>query len=658
MKNDAFSDNFPNKFFFTESLRSGYLPLWNPYLNFGFPVYADPGFAFWNPTTWFFGALIGYNAYTLTLEVLSYIYLAGITMYHLGRYLKFTPTISVTIAAMYMCSGFFTGELQHINFLTGAAFLPFLLQRFLALFQNPDKKNAFLLAVAYYMIFASGHPALPIASIYFLFTLFLSFLFLNPTFKQNWKRLLLYHAISIGVFVVLYSPALYSYLSILPEYGRGAAAEQSTKGAMQTGFSLSSYLSFLYPFATTKNSSFFTDDLAMRNAYFSVAGFALMLTQLRNKSFIVRSLLVCCVLMLLLSIGGFLKTILYSNLPFLSYIRTNGEFRIFTITCLCVVAGFALNGMKGESKNKLALLRTALKCFLVVSITLLCFVLVTNFTHFTNYSENTIKGLKGVIDSLTFTDVLLVSLLINVTIVIALLVAKANIMKLSFIIALDLVLNSILYLPFSGVGVVMVSEIQQQYNISPKGIVIPPLINIKDVDTLPTKTTGLIGSWAFYNKKIGITRLQDYPSYFVNTEAYFNSSLPNTINDFAYVFLKSNIESSGANHNSGKNLIVTSFSPEKITINVHSKQNDSLVLLQNHYRFWKAKVNNNEVNVNRSLITFMSVPLGQGSHTVTFLYEDNGLYVFMAISLVSFIVVLVSIYVLHKRERNRLEYDQ
>ena len=84
MKNDAFSDNFPNKFFLSEAIHSGMLPLWNPYMNFGFPVYADPGFAFWNPITWVF-ALIGYSAYTLTVEVLFYIYIAGISMFALCR---------------------------------------------------------------------------------------------------------------------------------------------------------------------------------------------------------------------------------------------------------------------------------------------------------------------------------------------------------------------------------------------------------------------------------------------------------------------------------------------------------------------------------------------------------------------------------------------
>ena len=76
-KNDAFVFNFPNKFFFSEAIRAGYLPAWNPYLNFGFPLYADPGFAWWQPITWLFG-FIGYNAYTFSIEILFYIYLSGL----------------------------------------------------------------------------------------------------------------------------------------------------------------------------------------------------------------------------------------------------------------------------------------------------------------------------------------------------------------------------------------------------------------------------------------------------------------------------------------------------------------------------------------------------------------------------------------------------
>src|SRR5215475_909698 len=83
LKNDALTVNFPNKYFFSASLHSGYLPIWNPYINFGLPLYADPGFAFWNPLTWIFG-LIGYSIPMLSVEILVYIWLAGIFMFELG----------------------------------------------------------------------------------------------------------------------------------------------------------------------------------------------------------------------------------------------------------------------------------------------------------------------------------------------------------------------------------------------------------------------------------------------------------------------------------------------------------------------------------------------------------------------------------------------
>src|SRR5215471_12209759 len=76
LKNDAFIFNFPPKHFFSESLHAGALPTWNPYLNFGFSIYAYLFFAWLQPITWIFG-FIGYNFYTFTIEVLLYIYLSG-----------------------------------------------------------------------------------------------------------------------------------------------------------------------------------------------------------------------------------------------------------------------------------------------------------------------------------------------------------------------------------------------------------------------------------------------------------------------------------------------------------------------------------------------------------------------------------------------------
>lgn len=173
------------------------------------------------------------------------------------------------------------------------------------------------------------------------------------------------------------------------------------------------------------------------------------------------------------------------------------------------------------------------------------------------------------------------------------------------------------------------SEIQKAYNTSKKGIVIPPRIAIKNIDTFSVRTAGLAGSASFYNKKIGITKLTDYPSYFSNTESYFKSGLSDTINNLPYVFLKKNIADFVNDTNySDKTLTVDFFSPQEIHFTVYASQPDSLVFLQNYYKFWKARVDGKLTPVNKTFITFMSVPVTKGRHSVEFYYEDKWLLLF------------------------------
>lgn len=167
LKNDAFIYNFPNKQFFSESLQHGSIPFWNPYLNYGFPLFADPGFAWWQPITWLFG-WIGYTPYTLTIEVILYLYIASAGMYWLGRQLSLSAPVAFVMAAMFGCCGFFVGNLQHINFLTCAAFLPWLTGSWLNLQARPSFKRALAAAIATYLLCTGGHPAIPIGTLYFM----------------------------------------------------------------------------------------------------------------------------------------------------------------------------------------------------------------------------------------------------------------------------------------------------------------------------------------------------------------------------------------------------------------------------------------------------------------------------------------------------------
>ncbi len=351
LKNDALTDNFPNKYFFSAALLSGHLPLWNPYLNFGLPLYADPGFAFWNPLTWLFGWL-GYNLYTLSVETLVYIWLGGIFMYQLGKYFRHPPVLCFSMAAMYMCCGFFIGNLEHTNFLTCAAFLPLVTRIFLQLHERFSFRGLLACAVSLYLLATGGHPAIPFATAYFLAILSLGLAFFRNedgarTFPL--RRLISTNCWLILGFAALAAPLLYSWIEIFPWIERSMPVshwlDRSTPVSqwnhVDLGFTPSSYLSFLFPFATTVKTSFFGNDLLMRNGYFSFAGFALLITALlQKKNNYQRLFLAAGAAMLLLSLGGPIKELLYPNLPLLKFIRTNGEFRVFALFSFIIVASF------------------------------------------------------------------------------------------------------------------------------------------------------------------------------------------------------------------------------------------------------------------------------------------------------------------------------
>lgn len=640
MKNDAFSDNFPQKYFFSTALNAGYFPFWNPYLNFGFPIYADPGFSFWNPITWIWGSFFTYNAFSLTAEVLFYIYLAGITMYYVGRYFKFSFTISILIASMYMCSGFFADSLQYINFLTAAAFLPFLLLRFLALQTNPDFKTAFLCAVAGYLVAASGHPAIPVATLYFLlvfFILIIAYKFNYP----DWKRLIGYNLLACFLFVLFFLPAIYSYWQVLPYYHIPLEAADNKIAS----FSFSSFISLVFPFSTGSITSFFQNDLAMRNMYFSIAGILAVIIAFKSRSKMVNVLLITALFMIMLSLGGNIKANFYYNFPLLKNIRTNGEFRVFALLCLTVVSGFGLDHLLKKdffsTKWQWLLKATSFLALLAIGYAIFFGNFFSILKNITDLSIS--ERVKYISDHSSFSFYLLISASITLFFSIALLfIKKTKSNWFAIIILADLIINSIIFLPVAGVGKTTVREIQKMYDQNPKGFPIPPLKPLNEAETYNDRIRGLIGDKSFYDKEIGIKDLTTYPSYFKSTITYLNSPIKEKVQLHPFLFLLSDLNDSGKK----EDITIVDFSPNKINLTIRCTHPDTLIFLQNYYPSWNAKVNEVDVEIQKKLISFMAVPVEEGNNYVKFQYKDHFLWLLMAIALCSFAACLIRIFII------------
>ncbi len=612
LKNDAFIYNFPNKFFFSEALRHGYLPVWNPYLNFGFPLYADPGFAWWHPITWLFGVL-GYNAYTFTIEVLLYIYIAGLGMYWLGRNLNFHKKTSLMMGCMYMCSGFFIGNLQHINFLTCAAFLPWLISFWLLYQQKPTLINFAGFGMAIFLLCAGGHPAIPIGTAFFLGMIVI----LYPLFFQLRNKLRFYlinqvQLITIGLLFL--SPILLSYCTLFPYYSRSGPVNHLESA--NVGFTPLSYLSFIFPFCTIKGTNFFLTDVSMRNAYFSLLGifsFILFIIN-RQKNKLQYIFLIAGALMLFISFGGHVKENIYTHLPLLKSVRTNGEFRVFAIFSFILCGSFELNQLFTNERLLVGKWKSLFKWLLIFSL-LASFILVALSNPqniISSGSASIIQTFKQIIDNITFPQAFLISF-ISVSLLSAIyLWSFSHIYRskkiLIAIFLLDICLNCWLMLPITGVGKTSVKSIQQIITKSPKGFPFPQLNNNQTISKINEDETILIGNWSWYDKQIIHPRIE-YPSQLISTMQFYRTIAALSVWNKPFVFLK---------HNSQNHLTLTHFTPNSFSFNLEVPKSDTLIVLQNFFPGWVAKINNNVVPITKHCGTFISIPVNKGAKTASF----------------------------------------
>jgi hypothetical protein len=611
LKNDAFIYNFPNKAFFSEALHAGHLPIWNPYLNYGFPLYADPGFAWWQPLTWVFG-LIGYNAYTFTLEVLLYIYIAGLGMYWLGKKLLLHSDTAFALGCLFMCSGFFIGNLQHINFLTCAAFLPWLTGAWLRYQQHPSAKHAVWCGLAAYFLCAGGHPAIPIATVYFfaLLTLLYSF-FAAKTFS---KPHVLLQVKLLAVTTVFLLPLLFSFSQVLPLYAR--AQPEAQAASLNVGFTLPSAISFLFPFGTIKNSGWFGTDVSMRNAYFSLAGFILFLRFLfqKNKLPLQTIFGICAIVMLLLSAGGAIKKNLYEALPLLQFIRTNGEFRVFVIfSCLLCIAP----GLNDIILKKEQVIHAAGKWFrrtavLVMAITFALLFFVKSDTSLFIANASIPARLKFIIDQISFAQTLFIAALVALflSLFYARSLQKRRPLFFLLILVADVVFNSWLLLPVTGVSQTPVAGMQAIISKGTKGF---PQVLLDTITKKPVtpEEEKKIGNWNWYRKKINYAPAIDYPSMLKSTEAFLRSADTAAVQNKPFIFLK----------NGSGTIDLKRFTPNETIVAVTLNGPDTLVFLQNYYPGWKAWVAEKVVAPTRYLNNFMQVPVDVQTRQVRFRFS-------------------------------------
>src|SRR5213078_2841365 len=90
---------YPKKLFFITALRSGELPLWDPYTNGGQPYMASPANFVFHPSNvlyLIFPAMVAFN-----LVLVLHVVFCAIAAYWLGRTIGFSPAAAVAGGAVF-----------------------------------------------------------------------------------------------------------------------------------------------------------------------------------------------------------------------------------------------------------------------------------------------------------------------------------------------------------------------------------------------------------------------------------------------------------------------------------------------------------------------------------------------------------------------------
>ncbi|MDQ1362104.1 MAG: hypothetical protein QOJ44_2481, partial [Acidimicrobiaceae bacterium] len=134
---DNFLQNFPLRVLVGQDLVHGHLPLLNPYIFSGAPLLGgfNAGAAY--PFTWLFAVLPSGLAWTLNL-IAAY-EAAVVGMYLFLRRQPMSGTAATFGAAAFSFGGFMSGQIVHVDLISGAAWLPWML---LAVHGLTESRNA------------------------------------------------------------------------------------------------------------------------------------------------------------------------------------------------------------------------------------------------------------------------------------------------------------------------------------------------------------------------------------------------------------------------------------------------------------------------------------------------------------------------------------
>lgn len=344
LKWDNTNQFFPFRYFIDTIISEGAFPLWNPYINLGYPIYGDPQGGVWYPFTWLNSLLGGYSFRSFNFEVWLHYVFAGIGMYRVGQALRTNNAVAFCMGLTYMFCGFFVGTSQVYPWIIGAAWFPFIVADLIRINREFSWFLIMRMALFISLTVLGAYPAFLIVLFYIFLLFFIRKLLQSRKEIALVKRWLLGACGMLLVILLLCSGYLISLVETFSFISRAEALDYSDY-FYYTSFTFQAAISLLYPFATTVESVWFNSDMSMLNGYVGAMTIPFIIySVVKIKDRRIWWLLAGIVIFFLASTGAQtpIRFWLYQFLPGFDMFRHPSILRVFFMFGLIILFGKGL----------------------------------------------------------------------------------------------------------------------------------------------------------------------------------------------------------------------------------------------------------------------------------------------------------------------------
>lgn len=682
LKWDILDGYLPGHYFISECLRNNIFPLWNPYQQLGFPIYADLINTNY-PVNMLIARLFPYTNITFHVLFVIYLIIAGWGAYKLSLQLGIIEKVALLTGIAYPLSGFFTGNAQHMQFIIGASWLPYTILFFLKLSAEGKFKDLLCFVIFTFLLITGGYPPTAILLAYLLAIFYMFYVI--KYFRSKQARTALSYTfrclIAAVLLIVLCAGMLISIQQSTPFVNRFGGLQYET--AIINPFTPQSLISIISPLTPAVHSDLFKTDLSMNNLYFgSIMVMLIMYSLFRRHNLISILLLVSGMIVLFISFGeyGFIHQFLYNHVPLFDKFKHPGNLRIFPILFFLLYAGLQVSNNDPLQNENYNVFRRAYYLFLAFILILFIgsfSVIIIRAAGPVDFHP-TMKSLLndyGIFGPLCLQTVLI--LFFNLIFIYIILIRQKTHLLFKvilFILAAEAIIFTQINEPYTVTAKFSPLEIRDFLKHRPQGFPLPDHHLLSENTEQSVSFPPLIHNTNTYAKTVspyvrypfaldGYINLAQDSTLFQNSTnnrlMYFaDTILPlsllnnfrkniNTENKkFAFVddsafnkFLKGLHVNSSAN----RNIEVTLFSPQRIVFNTHTETPQFAVLLQNRYPGWKVMIDGNKVSYFTVNYTLMGIEVPAGKHTITFEYSNN-LYIYLTLFSFMLFAGLILIY--------------